>query len=134
MYLLMVLPSVRWRAKLDSRVATAPLVAGERVFVVGVDRVVHAFDALDGRRLWQLKRPGDPLTLSQAGVLSAFQDTLLVGQGARLVGVCCQTACSCAGRASSIWSVRQGGAGLRTVHGDDLELPALELEGLRGGG
>lgn len=79
--------SVRWRAKLDSRVATAPLVAGERVFVVGVDRVVHAFDALDGRRLWQLKRPGDPLTLSQAGVLSAFQDTLLVGQGARLVGV-----------------------------------------------
>ena len=27
-----------------------------------------------------------------------------------------------------------GGAGLRTVHGDDLELPALELEGLRGGG
>lgn len=79
--------SVRWRAKLDSRVATAPLVAGERVFVVGVDRVVHAFDALDGRRLWQLKRPGDPLTLSQAGVLSAFQDTLLVGQGARLLGV-----------------------------------------------
>lgn len=79
--------SVRWRAKLDSRVATAPLVAGERVFVVGVDRVVHAFDAVDGRRLWQLKRPGDPLTLSQAGVLSAFQDTLLVGQGARLVGV-----------------------------------------------
>lgn len=77
----------RWRAKLDSRVVTAPLVAGERVFVVGVDRVVHAFDALDGRRLWSLKRPGDALLLAQAGVLTAWQDTLLVGQGSRLVGV-----------------------------------------------
>jgi outer membrane assembly lipoprotein YfgL len=77
----------RWRAKLDSRVVTAPLVAGERVFVVGVDRVVHAFDALDGRRLWTLKRPGDALLLAQSGVLAAWQDTLLVGQGARLLGV-----------------------------------------------
>lgn len=77
----------RWRAHLDSRVVTAPLVAGERVFVVGVDRVVHAFDALDGRRLWTLKRPGDALLLSQAGVLMAWQDTLVVGQGARMLGV-----------------------------------------------
>ena len=79
--------AVVWRAKLDSKVATAPLVAGERVFVVGVDRVVHAFDVLDGRRLWLLKRPGDALTLSQSGVLAAYQDTLLVGQGPRLLGV-----------------------------------------------
>jgi outer membrane assembly lipoprotein YfgL len=78
---------VTWRAKLDSPVVTAPLVAGERVFIVGVDRVVHAFDALDGRRLWTLKRPGDALTLSQSGVLAAYKDTLLVGQGSRLVGV-----------------------------------------------
>lgn len=77
----------RWRARLDSRVVTAPLVAGERVFVVGVDRVVHAFDALDGRRLWTLKRPGDALLLSQSGVLAAWKDTLLVGQGARMLGV-----------------------------------------------
>ena len=77
----------RWRARLDSRVVTAPLVAGERVFVVGVDRVVHAFDAVDGRRLWTLKRPGDALLLAHAGVLAAWQDTLLVGQGGRLVGV-----------------------------------------------
>lgn len=79
--------AVLWRAQLDSSVVTAPLVAGERVFVVGVDRVVHAFDALDGRRLWTLRRPGDPLTLSQAGVLAAYKDTLLVGQGPRLLGV-----------------------------------------------
>jgi outer membrane protein assembly factor BamB len=76
-----------WRARLGARVATAPLVAGERVFVMSVDRVVQAFDALDGRRLWTLQRPGEPLTLSKAGVLGAFQDTLLVGQGPRLAGV-----------------------------------------------
>lgn len=79
--------SVTWRKKLESPVVTAPLVAGERVFIVGVDRVVHAFDAIDGRRLWTLKRPGDALTLSQAGVLAAYKDTLLVGQGARLLGL-----------------------------------------------
>ena len=76
-----------WRARLASRVATAPLVAGERVFVMGVDRVVHAFDALDGRKLWTLQRPGEPLTLAKGGVLAAYQDTLLAGQGARLVGI-----------------------------------------------
>ena len=76
-----------WRARLGSRVTTAPLVAGERVFVVGVDRVVHAFDALDGRRLWSLQRPGDALTLAQRGVLLPFKDVLLAGQGPRLAGV-----------------------------------------------
>ena len=34
-----------------------------------------------------MRRPGDPLTLSQGGVVSAFKDTLLVGQGARLAGL-----------------------------------------------
>jgi hypothetical protein len=40
-----------WREQLKSRVSTAPLVAGERVFVMGVDRAVHAYDAKDGKRL-----------------------------------------------------------------------------------
>ena len=79
--------SVKWRKPLASRVTTAPLVAGERVFVLGVDRSVNAFDALDGRKLWTLQRPGDPLTLSQSGVLAAFKDTLVVGQGPRMAGV-----------------------------------------------
>lgn len=76
-----------WRAAQDGPVATAPLVAGERVFVVGTDRAVRAYDALDGRYLWQYKRAGDALTLAQRGVLAAYQDTLLVGQGARLVAL-----------------------------------------------
>ena len=76
-----------WRKRVPASVVTPPLVAGERVFVVGVDRAVHAFDALDGRRLWTLARPGDALTLAQASVLAPYQNTLLVGQGARLAGV-----------------------------------------------
>jgi outer membrane assembly lipoprotein YfgL len=78
---------VLWRHVLKSRVATAPLVAGERVFVMGVDRAVHAFDAKDGRYLWVLDHPGDALTLAQPSVLAPFKDTLLVGQGPRLTGV-----------------------------------------------
>jgi outer membrane assembly lipoprotein YfgL len=76
-----------WKQRLGSRVVTAPLVAGERVFVMGVDRVVQAFDAIDGQQLWKLQRPGEPLTLLQPGVLAPFKDTLLVGQGSRLAGV-----------------------------------------------
>jgi outer membrane protein assembly factor BamB len=79
--------SERWRKRLNSRITTAPLVAGERVFVMGVDRVVSAFDALDGRPLWRLQRPTDALTLSQPGVLAAYKDTLVVGQGAQMLGV-----------------------------------------------
>ena len=76
-----------WRKRVPASVVTPPLVAGERVFVMGVDRAVHAFDAIDGRRLWTLARPGDALTLAQASVLSAYKNTLLVAQGARLAGV-----------------------------------------------
>jgi outer membrane protein assembly factor BamB len=76
-----------WRQHLESPVVTAPFVAGERVFVLGVDRSVQAFDALDGKKLWVYARPGDALTLSQAGVLTSYQDTLLFGLGARLTAL-----------------------------------------------
>ena len=76
-----------WRKRLPSSVVTAPLVAGERVFVMSVDRAVHAFDAVDGRRLWVQQRPGDALTLAQASVVVAYRNTLLVGQGPRLAAL-----------------------------------------------
>jgi len=79
--------AVKWRKAMGTRVSTSPLVAGERVFVLGVDRSVQAFDVIDGRKLWVLQRQGDPLTLAQAGVLSAFKDTLIVGLGPRMAGV-----------------------------------------------
>ncbi len=78
---------VKWKKPLGTRVATAPLVAGGRIFVLGVDRAVQAFDADDGSKLWQVARPGDPLTLAQSGVIAAFDNTLLVGQGPRLAGI-----------------------------------------------
>lgn len=77
----------KWRKPLGVRVMTAPLVAGERIFVIGVDRVVQAFDAVDGRKLWTLQRSNEPLALAQGGVLAAFKDTLVVGQGPRMAGV-----------------------------------------------
>ena len=77
----------RWRQPAGTRVITAPLVAGERVFVLGLDRSVTAYDALNGARLWSVQRPGDALTLAQAGVAMAFKNTLLVSQGARLVSL-----------------------------------------------
>ncbi len=76
-----------WSTRLASRTSTAPLVAGERVFVLGVDRVVHAFDALDGRRLWKFERTGEALTLAQPGVLAAFKNTLIAGVGAAMLGL-----------------------------------------------
>lgn len=78
---------VLWKMPVGSRVASAPLVAGGRVFVLGVDRSVTAFDAQDGLRLWSVKRQGDSLSLAQAGVLMPFKDTLLVGQGPKLAGL-----------------------------------------------
>jgi len=79
--------SIKWRKSLGVRVNTSPLVAGERVFVLGADRGVQAFDVIDGRKLWVLQRAGDPLTLTQTGVLAPFKDTLVVGQGPRMAGV-----------------------------------------------
>ena len=78
---------VLWRQPLGIQVQTAPLVAGARVFVLASDRSVHAFDAQDGRKLWSVKRQGDPLTLLHPGLLRAFGDTLVVGQGSRMLGL-----------------------------------------------
>ncbi len=76
-----------WRARLTSQVFTAPLVAGERVFVLGADRSLAAFDAATGRKLWQNQRPGDALVLRQSGVLMAIGNTLVVGLSGHLVGM-----------------------------------------------
>ena len=76
-----------WSTRLGSRTSTAPLVAGERVFVVGVDRVVHAFDVIDGHRLWTFQRAGEALTLAQPGVLAAYKNTLVAGIGALMMGL-----------------------------------------------
>jgi outer membrane protein assembly factor BamB len=72
---------------MQALVLTAPLVAGGRVFVLGGDRMISAFDASTGRRLWQQQRSGEPLILAQAGLLMPVGDTLLVGVGGRVLGL-----------------------------------------------
>lgn len=78
---------VLWRNRLGAGVFTPPLVAGGRVFVLGADRSLSAFDAASGARLWQQNRPGDALSLRQAGVLMALGDTLVAGQQGRIAGI-----------------------------------------------
>jgi outer membrane assembly lipoprotein YfgL len=76
-----------WRSQLPALSFTAPLVAGGRVFVLTADRTVIAFDGASGQKLWSQQRSGDPLVLKQAGILTSFQDNLLVGLSGRLVAM-----------------------------------------------
>lgn len=76
-----------WRVRLGAQVLTAPLVAGARVFVLAGDRSVTAFDAQSGRKLWTDQHPGDALVLRQAGILTAVNNTLIVGFSGRLTGI-----------------------------------------------
>lgn len=76
-----------WRQKLSALVFTSPLVAGRRVFVLGADRAVSAYDAVSGRKLWIQQRPSEPLVLQQAGVLLPVGDILVVGLAGRLAGL-----------------------------------------------
>lgn len=76
-----------WRQRLAAPSYTPPLVAGARVFVLGADRSVSAYDGQSGRRLWHQTRTGEALVLRQPGVLLPVGDTLVVGLSGRLVGL-----------------------------------------------
>ncbi|MPM16960.1 Outer membrane protein assembly factor BamB [bioreactor metagenome] len=75
-----------WRKRLPIQVFTAPLVAGNRIFVLAADRSVYAYDAATGQRLWVQQRPGEALVLRQQGVLMPVGNTLVTGLAGRLVG------------------------------------------------
>ena len=76
-----------WRQRLSAQVFTPPLVAGGRVFLLGADRSVAAFDGKSGRKLWSQQRPGESLVLREAGVFMAVGDTLVAGLAGRMVGL-----------------------------------------------
>jgi outer membrane assembly lipoprotein YfgL len=77
-----------WQQRLPTQSYTAPLVAGGRVFVLGADRSLLAFDGANGAQLWHTTPPaGDPLVLRQAGVLLPVGNTLVAGLAGRLTGV-----------------------------------------------
>lgn len=79
-----------WRQRLPAQSYAAPVVAGERVFVLLADRSVLAFDGDTGGKLWQLQRSSsqqEALNLQQAGVLLAVGDTLVAGVSHNLQGI-----------------------------------------------
>lgn len=76
-----------WRQRMGAVTLTAPFVAGARVFVLSGDRSVSAFDAVNGRKLWQQQRTGEALVLGRSGIVMAIGDTLVTGLSGRLVGM-----------------------------------------------
>lgn len=79
-----------WQQRLHAQSYTAPVVAGERVFVLLADRSVVAYDANNGAKLWQQQKASsvlDTLALREAGVLMPFGHVLLAGIGAHLQAI-----------------------------------------------
>jgi outer membrane protein assembly factor BamB len=76
-----------WRQKLTTSSFTAPLVSGGKVFVLGSDRSISAFDLANGGKLWTQKRSIEALILRQAGVLLMVSDTLVASSSGRLIGM-----------------------------------------------
>ena len=76
-----------WRKRLASRVYTAPLVAGKRIFLLSADRSISAYDAATGDALWTQAKTGDALVLRESGVLTAYQDTLVAGVSGRFMAM-----------------------------------------------
>jgi outer membrane protein assembly factor BamB len=76
-----------WRQKLTTSSFTAPLVSSGKVFVLGTDRSISAFDLAKGAKLWTQKRSTEALILRQAGVLQMVSDTLVASSSGRLIGM-----------------------------------------------
>lgn len=76
-----------WRQKLTTSSFTAPLLSNGKVYVLGSDRSVSAFDGAKGNKLWTQKRSTDSLILRQAGVLLMVSDTLVASSSGRLIGM-----------------------------------------------
>jgi outer membrane protein assembly factor BamB len=76
-----------WRQKLGSSSYTAPLVSGGKVFVLGADRAISAFELSDGKKLWSQKKSTEALSLRQSGVLLMVSDTLVSSASGRLLGL-----------------------------------------------
>ena len=76
-----------WRQKLSNASYTAPLVAGGRVYVLGADRAISAYELTDGKKRWSQQKSAEALTLRQSGVLLMVSDTLVSSSAGRLMGI-----------------------------------------------
>lgn len=81
---------VAWRQKLASATFTAPLLKNGKIYVLGSDRSVTAFDGANstlGTKIWSQKRSSEALALRQAGVLLAVGDGLVASSSGKLTGL-----------------------------------------------
>jgi outer membrane protein assembly factor BamB len=67
-----------WRKPLPSPVRVAPTVAGERVFVVGIDNQMVAMSAKDGQRLWSHSGITETAGLLGGGAVAVSGDYVVV--------------------------------------------------------
>ena len=79
--------NVVWRQKLAGTSFTAPLLKNGKIYVLGSDRSMSAFDAANGTKLWSQKRSNEALSLRQAGVLLAVGDGLVASSSGKLTGL-----------------------------------------------
>jgi outer membrane assembly lipoprotein YfgL len=68
-----------WRYQLPTTVLTPPTVTGGRIIVQGADQRVIAFDAANGKRLWQADSRPASLLVQQAGGMVVRDGLLMVG-------------------------------------------------------
>jgi outer membrane protein assembly factor BamB len=78
---------VAWRQKLAAASFTAPLLKNGKVYVLGSDRSMSAYDGTNGTKLWSQKRSNEALSLRQAGVLLAVGDGLVASSSGKLSGL-----------------------------------------------
>jgi outer membrane protein assembly factor BamB len=78
---------VAWRQKLAGASFTAPLLKNGKVYVLGSDRSMSAYDGTNGAKLWSQKRSNEALSLRQAGVLLAVGDGLVASSSGKLTGL-----------------------------------------------
>jgi outer membrane protein assembly factor BamB len=79
--------SIAWRQKLVGASFTSPLLKNGKIFVLGSDRSLTAFDAANGLKLWSQKRSNEALALRQSGVLLATGDGLVASSSGKLMGL-----------------------------------------------
>lgn len=78
---------VAWRQKLVGASFTAPLLKNGKVYVLGSDRSIAAFDVANGTKLWSQKRSNEALALRQSGVLLAVGDGLVASASGKLTAL-----------------------------------------------
>jgi outer membrane protein assembly factor BamB len=78
---------VAWRQKLVGASFTAPLLKNGKVYVLGSDRSIAAFDVANGTKMWSQKRSNEALALRQSGVLLAVGDGLVASASGKLTAL-----------------------------------------------